>query len=66
MRLIVNEQGQPLTLRALEQRFQRTREAAGISKELFQFRDLRRKAATDKTEISGNIREAQKQLGVLA
>ncbi len=63
MRLIVNEQGQPLTLRALEQRFQRTREAAGISKESFQFRDLRRKAATDKTEISGNIREAQKQLG---
>lgn len=63
LKLIVNEQGQPLTLRATEQRFDRVREQAGISKELFQFRDLRRKAATDKTASSGDIRQAQKQLG---
>lgn len=63
LNLIVNEKGQPLTLRATEQRFDRAREQAGISKESFQFRDLRRKAATDKTASSGDIRQAQKQLG---
>ena len=42
----------------------RAREIAGIKKADFQFRDLRRKAATDKTESSGEIsRQAQKQLG---
>ena len=61
--LIVNDQGQKLTNDALRGHFDRAREAAGISKELFQFRDLRGKAATDKTEFSGDIRQAQKQLG---
>lgn len=31
--------------------------------EAFQFRDLRAKAATDKAESTGDIRQAQKQLG---
>lgn len=61
--LIVNEEGQKLTSDALRGHFDRARESAGVSKELFQFRDLRGKAATDKTELSGDIRQAQKQLG---
>ena len=61
-RLIVAESGRPLTLRMLEKRFVDAREAAGIEPAAFQFRDLRSKAATDKTE-STDIRQAQKQLG---
>lgn len=52
-----------MTRDALRGHFDRAREAAGISKELFQFRDLRAKAGTDKAESSGDIRQAQKQLG---
>lgn len=63
LKLIVNDLGQPLSLRALQEQFQKARTKAGIDKHLFQFRDLRAKAGTDKTESSGDIRHAQKQLG---
>lgn len=52
-----------MLINTLREQFDRARKKAGIDKSLFQFRDLRGKAATDKTENSGNIREAQKQLG---
>jgi integrase len=61
--LVVNEVGQRLTLRALQYRFRIARDAAGIPANEFQFRDLRAKAGTDKTDLSGDIRQAQKQLG---
>jgi integrase len=61
--LILDDKGQRLTAYALRGHFDRAREAAGINKESFQFRDLRAKAGTDKAESSGDIREAQKQLG---
>ncbi|MDR6381769.1 tyrosine-type recombinase/integrase [Paraburkholderia caribensis] len=61
--LVVNEKGQRMTLRALQLRFFAARDAAGIKPAEFQFRDLRAKAATDKTDLTGDIREAQKQLG---
>jgi integrase len=61
--LIVNERGGRLTLHALQQRFDKARELAGVDKSTFQFRDLRAKAGTDKTDSSGDIRQAQKQLG---
>jgi len=41
----------------------RLRIASGCTKTLFQFRDLRAKAGTDKTEAAGDIRAAQLQLG---
>lgn len=62
-RLVVDDRGQPLTARMLLDRFSKAREAAGIDKEAFQFRDLRAKAGTDKTDRSGDIRQAQQQLG---
>lgn len=62
-RLIVNEEGQPLGRSALRFRFESARNAAGIEGEDFQFRDLRAKAATDKTDKTKDIREAQQQLG---
>jgi len=52
-----------MTLRTLEFRFRTAREAAGIPANDFQFRDLRAKAGTDKTDSTGDIRQAQKQLG---
>lgn len=61
--LVVNEKGQRLTLTALQLRFKAARTAAGIKTDEFQFRDLRAKAATDKTDSTGDIRQAQKQLG---
>jgi len=61
--LIVDDKGQRITLRTLQGHFYRARKAAGIDQDQFQFRDLRAKAATDKTESSGDIRQAQKQLG---
>ncbi|MNL88919.1 Phage integrase family protein [compost metagenome] len=36
---------------------------AGVDKNAFQFRDLRAKAGTDTAESSGDIRQAQRQLG---
>lgn len=62
-KLIVNERGEPLSLHALQQRFDKARERAGIDKATFQFRDLRAKAGTDKADSSGDIRQAQQQLG---
>lgn len=62
-KLIVNESGQALRSDALRSRFDRARNAAGIPKDTFQLRDLRAKAGTDKTDLAGDIRQAQKQLG---
>ncbi|HTN66558.1 MAG TPA: tyrosine-type recombinase/integrase, partial [Burkholderiaceae bacterium] len=61
--LVINEHGKPLSLHALQQRFDKARDAAKVDKKRFQFRDLRAKAGTDKAESSGDIRQAQKQLG---
>lgn len=60
--LLVNESGQPLTQHVLRFRFDDAREAAGIEKATFQFRDLRAKAATDADE-AGGTRVAQALLG---
>ncbi len=60
-RLVVNEGGRPIGVNAMSRRWAKACEAAGI--EGIQFRDLRAKAATDKEESTGNIREAQQQLG---
>ncbi|WP_081054572.1 tyrosine-type recombinase/integrase [Burkholderia vietnamiensis] len=61
-RLIVDEVGAPLGRSALRFRFDRARDAAGIPKNEFQFRDLRAKAGTDK-EAGSDIRHAQALLG---
>ncbi|CAB3801809.1 Tyrosine recombinase XerC [Paraburkholderia ultramafica] len=61
--LVVTESGDRMTLRTLQYRFRMAREAAGIPQNEFQFRDLRAKAGTDKTDSTGDIRQAQKQLG---
>ncbi|MDA0573252.1 MULTISPECIES: tyrosine-type recombinase/integrase [Burkholderia] len=61
-RLVVDEDGRPLGRAALRFRFDRAREAAGIAKAEFQFRDLRAKAGTDKEE-SSDLAEAQALLG---
>ncbi|WP_334018145.1 tyrosine-type recombinase/integrase [Burkholderia orbicola] len=61
-RLIVDEQGRPLGRSALRFRFDRARDAAGILKADFQFRDLRAKAGTDKEDAS-DLRGAQSLLG---
>ncbi|VVN43799.1 tyrosine recombinase XerC [Pseudomonas fluorescens] len=62
-KLIIMEDGSPMTTATLRSRFDKAREDAGIEKALFQMRDLRAKAATDKEESTGNIREARDQLG---
>jgi len=62
-RLIVGEDGQPLTYAMLHGAFCRAREAAEIDPRNFQFRDIRAKAATDKNDSSSDIRQAQAQLG---
>lgn len=62
-RLIVRDDGQPLTHRQLQDLFAAAREAAGIEPNAFQFRDLRAKAGTDKADSAGDIRQAQQQLG---
>ncbi|MDP2762747.1 MAG: tyrosine-type recombinase/integrase, partial [Sideroxyarcus sp.] len=54
--------GQRFTYSMLRLHFDNAREVAGVDKGKFQFRDLRAKAATDKTE-SSDIHQAQKQLG---
>ncbi|BET13678.1 tyrosine-type recombinase/integrase [Pandoraea sputorum] len=61
--LVFDASGRRLTQRGLRTRFDAAREAAGIAKDAFQFRDLRAKAGTDKAEATGDIRKAQKQLG---
>lgn len=62
-RLVVTEDGAPMTAAMLRGRFDKAREAAGIPKAEFQFRDLRAKAGTDKAESSGDIMQARDQLG---
>lgn len=60
-RLVLNESGQPLSHQALQDRFDKARKRAGVTG--VQFRDLRAKAATDKAESAGDVRQAQRQLG---
>lgn len=62
-RLIVMDNGQPMTSSMLRGRFDAAREAAGVEKGDFQMRDLRAKAGTDKAESSGDILQARDQLG---
>ncbi|WP_349628965.1 tyrosine-type recombinase/integrase [Pseudomonas sp. RC4D1] len=62
-RLIVLEDGTPLTVAMLRRRFDLAREAAGVKKADFQMRDLRAKAGADKFEASGDILQARDQLG---
>ncbi|WP_372438208.1 tyrosine recombinase XerC [Pseudomonas chlororaphis subsp. aureofaciens] len=62
-RLIVMDNGQPMTSSMLRGRFDAAREAAGVEKGAFQMRDLRAKAGTDKAESSGDILQARDQLG---
>lgn len=61
--LVVNERGEAMTLDTLQRRFRDARRAAGVKDDTFQMRDLRAKAGTDKTDTTGDIRQAQKQLG---
>lgn len=60
-RLIVNEHGRPIGRHAISERFRKAREAAGVSG--VEFRDLRAKAATDKADRTGDMRESQRLLG---
>lgn len=60
--LLVNEDGQPLTKYMFRTRFDAARDAAGIPKEEFQFRDMRATAATGVDEATG-IKHAQALLG---
>jgi len=62
-RLIVTEDGEPMTAGMLRGRFDRARSAAGIPKSAFQLRDLRAKAGTHKAESRGDIVQARDQLG---
>ncbi|NID14327.1 site-specific integrase [Luteibacter yeojuensis] len=62
-RLIVGLDGQPLTYNQLYDHFRNARKDAGPIAKGFQMRDLRAKAGTDKAESSGDIRQAQAQLG---
>lgn len=62
-KLIIGEDGQPLTYTMLYNAFRSARAKAGIEANDFQFRDLRAKAGTDKADSSGDIRQAQAQLG---
>lgn len=59
LRLVVDEKGQPLAAKSLNQRFIAARKAANTT---FQLRDLRAKAATDKDAGKG-ASAAQKLLG---
>lgn len=60
-RLVVNEHGRSIGVNALSRRWAKACEKAKVAG--LQFRDLRAKAATDKEESTGNIRDAQRQLG---
>ena len=64
MALLVNEKGHPLTMHTLRGRFDDARKAAGVQKDLFQFRDFRAKVATETDEAAGT-RAAQDMLGHL-
>jgi len=60
-RLIVSESGRSLSVAAMSRRWKAAAVAAEITG--VQFRDLRAKAGTDKTDTAGDIRQAQQQLG---
>lgn len=60
--LLVDERGAPMTKAKLRSRFEAARTAAGISGDDFQFRDLRRLAASDLRDQSG-LEAAQALLG---
>lgn len=62
LKLLVREDGQPLTRGMLRSRFDDAREHAGVKKALFQFRDFRAKVATETDDASGT-RAAQALLG---
>jgi hypothetical protein len=62
-RLIVTEDGTPMSVAMLRGRFDLAREAPCVAKSEFQMRDLRSKAGTDKAESSGDILQARDQLG---
>jgi integrase len=62
-KLIIGDDGQPLTYTMLYNAFRAARAKAGIVANDFQFRDLRANAGTDKADSSGDIRQAQAQLG---
>lgn len=62
MQLLVDEYGKPMTKAKLRSRFEAARDAAGFTGDQFQFRDLRRKAATDLRDQMG-IEAAQALLG---
>lgn len=62
-RLIVAEDGKPMTASMLCGRFDKAKELAKMPKTDFQFQDLRAKAGTDKAESSGDILKARDQLG---
>ena len=62
-RLIVTEDGTPMSAQMLRGRFDLAREKAEVPKSKFQMRDLRAKAGTDKAETSGDIMQARDQLG---
>ena len=60
--LLVNEDGKPLMADAMRYRFDKARDAAGIPKNEFQFRDLRAKVATEADDEAGT-KVAQAILG---
>lgn len=60
--LCTNEKGQPLTAAALDGRFGKAREAAGVQPLEFQMRDLRAKAGTEIDDDTGQ-QAAQSLLG---
>lgn len=62
LQLLVDEYGKPMTKAKLRSRFESARESAGINGKDFQFRDLRRKAASDLRDQVG-IEASQALLG---
>lgn len=60
-RLVVNTYGKPVDGPTLRRHWRAACAAAGVTG--LQFRDLRAKAATDTEEATGNVRDAQRQLG---
>ena len=70
LQLVCNETGKPMRLQALQSRFQKARARAAKNNEkladeilLFQIRDIRAKAGSDKLDDSENIVKVQRQLG---
>lgn len=59
--LVVGDTGETIKLAAWSRRFAEACRLAGVAG--VQLRDLRAKAATDKAESAGDIRQAQRQLG---